>query len=422
MDIGAKIKEIRKNNNLTQDKLAFGITTKGYISQIEKGMANPSPELLEKLAERLNCDIDDFFDEPNAKKLLLTYQKQELRIIETKVEESKYIESFEALGNININEDDLQESEVAVLYWIKGEIELFKKNLEISLHHFEYSLEKFNESSHLYVEKKIRTINSLATVLIRLNNNKKGFKLLIEAYDLITRHHISGLLKNSVLINLGIAHGKIAEYHSAIRFLNEAYEIIKGQNIIYRNGEIFMSLGICYKKIGDFNNAKNAYESAINYFNLINDLERKAGTYYNLGLLYRHNKLPKKAIKYLLLSKSLFEELDNTTSKNLSIISLAKSLINLENFDKASEYCLQLISEKDIDKELLVKGYIVLGDIGYKKNEYQDALNFYLKAEEIIKTYSIGSSNVYHKLGSTYYRIKNFQKSAEYFYKETIEC
>ncbi|WP_411843371.1 helix-turn-helix domain-containing protein [Salinicoccus sp. HZC-1] len=61
--IGQRIKEIRNNNNLTQEELADGIISRTYLSLIEKGSVHPSTNVLIKLSERLNCSVNDFMQE-----------------------------------------------------------------------------------------------------------------------------------------------------------------------------------------------------------------------------------------------------------------------------------------------------------------------------------------------------------------------
>lgn len=61
--IGQRIKEIRHNNNLTQEELAQGIISRTYLSLIEKGNVQPSTNVLIKLSDRLNCSVDDFLND-----------------------------------------------------------------------------------------------------------------------------------------------------------------------------------------------------------------------------------------------------------------------------------------------------------------------------------------------------------------------
>ncbi|UOK57532.1 helix-turn-helix domain-containing protein [Bacillus sp. OVS6] len=61
---------------MTQSELAIGIVNRSYISQLEKGMVQPSYKLLLKFSERLKCDIHDFFEEED--KSLLSFDIKKL--------------------------------------------------------------------------------------------------------------------------------------------------------------------------------------------------------------------------------------------------------------------------------------------------------------------------------------------------------
>lgn len=61
--IGERITALRKENDLTLEKLAYvsGIS-KGGLSEIERGMKEPRLSTLFKICEALEISIKDFFD------------------------------------------------------------------------------------------------------------------------------------------------------------------------------------------------------------------------------------------------------------------------------------------------------------------------------------------------------------------------
>lgn len=61
---GIKIKELRKQKGLSQEKLAnLAEIDRTYLPTIEKGERNVSIEVVEKLAIALDVKIKDLFDE-----------------------------------------------------------------------------------------------------------------------------------------------------------------------------------------------------------------------------------------------------------------------------------------------------------------------------------------------------------------------
>ena len=67
MEIGEKIKSLRLSRKLSlkhiSEKTGF---TKSVISQIERGISNPSINSLRKIAQCLNAPVAYFFDEESA--------------------------------------------------------------------------------------------------------------------------------------------------------------------------------------------------------------------------------------------------------------------------------------------------------------------------------------------------------------------
>ena len=62
MEIGVKIRALRLKNNLTQEELADRCElTKGFISQLENDLANPSIETLNDILIVLGSNLGDFF-------------------------------------------------------------------------------------------------------------------------------------------------------------------------------------------------------------------------------------------------------------------------------------------------------------------------------------------------------------------------
>ena len=63
MNIGEKIKNLRKERKISQKRLAelSGISG-SFLCDIEKGRTNPSIVTLQKIANNLNTEIKNFFE------------------------------------------------------------------------------------------------------------------------------------------------------------------------------------------------------------------------------------------------------------------------------------------------------------------------------------------------------------------------
>ncbi|WP_163526655.1 helix-turn-helix domain-containing protein [Halobacillus ihumii] len=59
---GHRLKELRKAKGMSQSQLAESLnSSRSYISQIEGGHVNPSINFLTRIAEKLDCSVQEFF-------------------------------------------------------------------------------------------------------------------------------------------------------------------------------------------------------------------------------------------------------------------------------------------------------------------------------------------------------------------------
>ncbi len=74
--IGIKIRDLRNQNDLTQEELADRTElTKGFISQLERGLTAPSVSTLLDIVECLGTNLSDFFREEGD--VQIVYRKED---------------------------------------------------------------------------------------------------------------------------------------------------------------------------------------------------------------------------------------------------------------------------------------------------------------------------------------------------------
>ena len=73
MEIGHRIKQLRLQNDLTLEELASRTElTKGFLSQLERGLTMPSIPTLEDIAEALGVTMSEFFKEETPLQIVFT--------------------------------------------------------------------------------------------------------------------------------------------------------------------------------------------------------------------------------------------------------------------------------------------------------------------------------------------------------------
>ena len=71
MDIGSRIRDLRKAGGLTLEELASRCElTKGFLSQVERNLTSPSISTLEDILEALGTSLPEFFQEKPAGRIV----------------------------------------------------------------------------------------------------------------------------------------------------------------------------------------------------------------------------------------------------------------------------------------------------------------------------------------------------------------
>ncbi|SHH54180.1 Transcriptional regulator, contains XRE-family HTH domain [Caloranaerobacter azorensis DSM 13643] len=79
-DIGARIREIRKNNNMTMTELAKKVgLTQPQLSRIENNINMVQLDTLEKICEVFNMSLSEFFKDQNSNNVSLDDVVKELQ-------------------------------------------------------------------------------------------------------------------------------------------------------------------------------------------------------------------------------------------------------------------------------------------------------------------------------------------------------
>jgi tetratricopeptide (TPR) repeat protein len=374
--IGMKLRQLRKKQKLTQSELAIGIVNRSYISQLEKGMVQPSYKLLLKFSERLKCDIHDFFEEED--KSLLSFDiKKALSSLEYAVINDDFADAVEHLNDLEKNLESLNQNDLALYYFCQGRIlQRVKLQMEEAIAAYEKSYELF--CSLQYSEERLRTSNYLTTLLINQDQLSKAFSYLNEAYDDSIAFKASGVEKISLLNNLGLAHAKKGEFYSAIRFLKQALAISSKTSIYYQTGVVYMVLGLCYRRMNEYENASAAYAKALLFFEGTDDQLNLAGTYTNLGILSRYLLDADSAMSYLQSAHEIYKKEDDVKGILNTLYELAVTYYEAGQDNEVLRLYEAFLEVYLSDfSDFKFKFLQLIGDLHHRKNHQEEALEFY---------------------------------------------
>ncbi|HEY4600098.1 MAG TPA: tetratricopeptide repeat protein [Cerasibacillus sp.] len=404
--IAQRIREMRIEKGLTQAELAEGIITRSYLSQIERGAFEPSYDVIEKLAKKLECNIEDLLNQkPKNKNLLLLQIQREIKLAEKNILESNIDKAKKTIENTTFNllEEDTTDEEKGILYWIKGKINESDGNLSAAITYYHKSADVLGECNQ---EKKVRTLADLGYAYSQSNQNYKALDVLSKANKLAIYEQISGQIRIFLLLNLGVVHGKLNELYSAINFLEEALDLNDSLEMYYKSGEINMALGICYMQLNKTGEAHQYYSKAIDFFVLINDLENQAGTLNNLGILLRQTRNLQESVEKLNKSIELFKELGHSSKKMNVELELAETFLQLGEFKEMEIICRNIV-EQSKEKEYIAKAYELLGDMEKERKNYSLAIDCFNQSatclndsnSNMIRRLNFKQAEIYHVLG-----------------------
>jgi HTH-type transcriptional regulator, quorum sensing regulator NprR len=264
----------------------------------------------------------------------------------------------------------------------------------------------------------------LAEMYLDKKDNHKAYEILNDAYEIVSVHYAPSIIRASILINLGIVHGKLGEYHTAIRLLEEVKSTNKNTGRYFKTGEILISLGICYRRISKEALAENCYKEALNFFDFFNDDKLRGTAYFNLGILKSHQKEYEKSVEYLLLALNTYKQLNEDDNLFQTKIALAKAFMKMSKMNQSQQYCFQVIAAADkvIYK---INSYLILGDSFYNQDDYTNALSYFQEALDLIELSNEENQQkkqeVLIRIGHCYYKLGNFKDCGLYYHKALNE-
>ena len=78
MDIGSKIKRLRRKNQLTLEDVANRCElSKGFLSQVENNLSSPSIATLEDILEVLGSSLSEFFSQEEEEESAIVYTEND---------------------------------------------------------------------------------------------------------------------------------------------------------------------------------------------------------------------------------------------------------------------------------------------------------------------------------------------------------
>lgn len=171
--------------------------------------------------------------------------------------------------------------------------------------------------------------------------------------------------------------------------------------------------GSCYGLQGDYDEGLAELHIAQSIAKQIKDKRLEARVLNNFGNIYRETGDFARALNYFEEALAINEALGDEVAGSVNLTSIAQLLYDLNDFDSALDYALRCmpIFEKAHDINRVITIYNVLGNIYFKREEYEEARSYFEKnlatTDHESASYIIALSG----MGKVYYKLKDFAQA-----------
>jgi transcriptional regulator with XRE-family HTH domain len=253
LNIGAKIKELRKARKMTLADVAGDRITKGMLSLIENGKAQPSMESLQHIAKQLNIDVAELMQTGDSEEIRELYKQAEQLRVEINQEYVK--------GKYEILQQQLHDliEPFVVDGRLKGqtfeEVRLYEMYLGMRNRlNIDKSFEPFFEVVPMYEQvhaysKILGVFSRLASFKFEERKYEEALAFLIEAETYLDRYGdlIGDLERLDLYYNIMVMYAAVNDYEKAEQYFEQALKIANEKKILYRFNDFyrFMFLSHC---------------------------------------------------------------------------------------------------------------------------------------------------------------------------------
>ncbi|MDX8365242.1 helix-turn-helix domain-containing protein [Cytobacillus sp. IB215665] len=265
-ELGAIVKKIRKERNITQKELAKGLCCQTTISYLEKGKAFPRIDTMYYIASRLGVTVDYFFQLIEEEQNI--YASDTVTLLEKLVKEKDYQQIFELASTerINLKFNFFSQKYIQYInwqYWRSAQY-LGKVSWEECVKELNNLINHQTKEIPLFQDLRIK--NVIANVLAENRQEKeaKNIYLKLLAYDLDLYDYQK--LKVKVFYNLATLYIESKEYDLAQDTANKGIHYSKKIEDMCILGNLFFQVALCSFQLNKNKDQTNYYFEQAKFF------------------------------------------------------------------------------------------------------------------------------------------------------------
>lgn len=283
--IGARIKEERIRQKLSQEDLCYGICAVSTLSRIETGIQKPSLKVEEALLERLGCSTENLVFFANEDEIIKHSLEMDIGAklmhhnMNIKAEMKEYEKQIAEQGAAsNLEKQYYMMVKAAYNSYVEGMplkgYEMLKTALLLTMPNFRardlYTI-------RLMTMTEINILNNMAVALYEMNRIGLSMKYMYFLVDYIERSKLNKevIMKRypMLLVNLAMLETKIGDYRQAFFLCRKGIHFCKTYGRLVPLAEFYYYRAVAYAKLGGMRKALESYEYAICLFKVSSNEE-----------------------------------------------------------------------------------------------------------------------------------------------------
>ena len=249
--VGERLRQARLARGLTQEQLASGLATKGFISQVERNRATPSLAKLRLMAERLGLPLGHFTGDRSPLELSYLRKSAQLAIKAGEPDRALHLLEGAAAHTMTANE--------------RADLQRISGMALDALHRLPEALVAHQTAAAAAPPDDPELNGAIYAEIGTVLNQQEQFNSAVEAglralQWLERSKHADPALRSRVLTNLGRSCWSLGQLEQAHAFHTQALEAATDAESLFRIANAHMALGITAR-------AKGQLDAAIEHCN-----------------------------------------------------------------------------------------------------------------------------------------------------------
>lgn len=415
--LGEKIKAKRKEMNMTLKELAGERITPGQISLVESGKSNPSIDLLEYIADKLNTDIDYFLEseEKQATKICEFY----INIAESAIRDGSSLRAQESI------ERGIYYAQKYNLAYYKGRFDFAMADLKFKNGEYEGAQQYCISANSIFLKTEsiddiVKSFILLGVITFKMGYISTSLNYFIQGDAILNEYNlVDEILKAKIYYYIALCHSRLDNITQAIEFALLVKDKLMLLNSKREYAETLMVLSIAYSQENKIKEALKYAKESRKVFGEIDDVHEIANIEANIGVIFAKGNNMDESFIHLNNALKLKKDIKDNSIID-TMLKICDNYIHLNEHEKALEILNDAISMLEDDQySYRIKCFEYLYKIHYKRNDKTRAEEALLEAIKYISSlgYKRQLADFYILLGKFYINIGEKELALNYMNK-----